>query len=68
MRDAAGDRLLQIGVFQDDVRRLAAELLADALHGRGCTLRDVDTGARGAGERDHVDVGMLAHRRADLGA
>ena len=65
---AAGHRLGEVGVVEDDVRRLAAEFLADALDGRRGALGDVDAGAGRAGERDHVDVRMLAHGGADLGA
>ena len=65
---AAGDGLGEVGAFEDDVRRLAAEFLADALHGRRGALGDIDAGAGRAGERDHVDIRMLAHGGADLGA
>src|SRR5205085_1849610 len=68
VHDAAGDRLGQVGIVEDDVRRLAAEFLADALYGGGCALGHVDAGAGRAGERDHVDVGMLGHGGADFGA
>ena len=60
--------LVEVGAFEDDVRRLAAEFLADALDGRRGALGDIDAGAGRAGERDHVDVRVLAHRGADLGA
>ncbi len=61
-------RLLQIGVVEDDVGRLAAQLLRHALDGIGRGLRHRDTGARRTRERHHIDARMrrhrLAHRRA----
>ena len=67
MRHAAGDGLLQVGVVENDVRRLAAQFLTDTLDGIGRTLGDVDACAGRAGEGNHVDAGMLAHRCADIG-
>ena len=60
------DRGREIGVAQDDVRRLAAELLRDPLHRVRRRLGDEDPGAGRAGERDHVDAGMGRHDLADV--
>ncbi len=60
--------LLEIGVVEDDVGRLAAQLLRDALDGRGGVLRNGDAGTSGPGERDHGDVRMLAERGPDARA
>src|SRR5258705_4004598 len=68
VRDTAGDRLVQIGAFKNDVRRLAAQFLTDALDGRRGALGDIDAGAGRAGERDHVDVWVLAHGGTDFRA
>ena len=61
-------RLLEVGVGQDDVGRLAAELLVYALDRVGRRLGHEDAGARRAGERHQVHAGMgrdgLADRRA----
>ena len=56
--DARAHRGLEIRVGQDDVRRLAAEFLRDALDRVGGRLGDDDPGAGRAGEGHHVDVGM----------
>src|SRR5437867_624689 len=53
---AGRDRLLEVGVVQDDVGRLTAELLRDALPRRGGGRGDGDARPGGAGEGDHVDV------------
>ena len=55
----------EVRVVEQDVGRLAAELLRDALHGVGGGLGDLRAGARRAGERHHVDAGMRGHCRAD---
>jgi hypothetical protein len=54
--DAQRDGAIEVGVGQDHVRRLAAELLSDALDRRRGGLGHRDAGAGGAGDRDHVDV------------
>ena len=61
-------RLLQVGVGEHDLRRLAAELQRH-LHmiGRG-RLGHRRAGGGGAGERDVVDAGVRRERRARLGA
>ena len=68
MSHAAGDSLGEVGIVENNVRRLAAKFLADALHGVRRTLGNVDAGAGRACERDHVDSGVLAHRDADVWA
>ena len=50
---------------QDDVGRLAAQLLGHALDRIGGGLGDQDAGAGRAGEGHHVDVGMAGDRLAD---
>lgn len=62
--DASRHSRFEIGVVEQDVRRLAAQFLVNALDGRRSELRDLDAGARGARERHHVDIGMTAQRRA----
>ena len=62
------DRPVDVGVFEHDVRRLAAELLGHALDRVGGGLGHRAAGAGGAGERHHVDPGVGRHRGADLGA
>ena len=55
---------LQIRIRQDDVRRLAAQLLVHALD-RGCRrLGHFHARARRTGERHQIDARMRAHRRA----
>src|ERR1700687_3193762 len=68
MHHATGDGLRQIGAFEDDVRRLAAQFLTDALHRRRGALGDIDAGAGRAGERNHIDTRMLAHGGAHFRA
>src|SRR6266852_7014650 len=65
---ATGDGLGEVGAFEDDVWRLAAQLLADALHRRRGALGDIDAGAGRAGERDHVDIRVFAHGGAHFRA
>jgi hypothetical protein len=65
---ATGDRGLEVGVVENDVGRLAAEFLGDALDGIGGGLGHQDAGAGRAGEGHHVDIGMRAQRRADTRA
>jgi hypothetical protein len=57
-RTPAGDGLLQVGVGQDDVGALAAQLLVHALDGGRGVARHLDAGARAAGERHHVHLGV----------
>src|SRR5262249_28938557 len=55
------------GIVKNDVRRLSTELLADTLDrvcGPNC---NIDPCACRAGERDHVDVPVVAHGSADIG-
>ena len=56
----------EIGIGQDDVGRLAAEFLRHALDGRRGRLRHQHAGPGGAGDRDHVHVGVRGQRGADL--
>ena len=68
---AVGDGLLQVGVVEDDVGGLAAELQRHPLHGLRGHLGDPLAGAGRAGERHHVDVGVggdgLTDDRAEPG-
>ena len=61
----------QVGVGQEHVGRLAAELEGHPLDRGGGHLGDPPAGAGRTGERDHVDVPVggdgLAHDRADSG-
>ena len=66
MRGAAADGLFEIRILQNDVRRLAAQLLRHALDGGGRALGHVDAGPRRARERNHVDARMRGHRCANL--
>ena len=56
----------EVGVLQHDVRRLAAELEEDPLHGRGALLHDAPSHRGRPGEGDHVDLGdegqLLTHQ------
>ena len=56
----------EIRIGQDDVGRLAAEFLGHALDGRRGRLRHQHAGPGGAGDRDHVHVGVRRQRGADL--
>ena len=56
----------QIGIGQDNVRRLAAEFLCDAFYCRRGGLRHQHAGAGRACDRNHVDVGMRRHGCTDL--
>ena len=55
---------VEIGVLQDDVRRLAAELERDLLQVIGCGLNDELADLRRAGERHLVDPRMRRQCRA----
>ena len=60
--------LLQVGVGEDDVRGLAAELEGDALDRRGSAFHDAAADLGAAGEADLGDVGVLDEPSADDGA
>ena len=63
--DAVPDRLVEVGVVEDHVGRLAAELQRHPLDRRRGQLGDPPAGPGRAGERDHVDVGVGGDRLAD---
>jgi hypothetical protein len=65
LADAVGDRLGEVGVVEQDVGRLPAELEGDPLHGAGRHLGHPLAGPGRSGERDHVDVGVGGERLAD---
>ena len=65
LRHAGGDRLLEVGVVEDHVGRLAAELQRHRFTVARGQLRTRLPGAGGAGEGDHVDVGVGGDRLAD---
>ena len=56
---------VEVGVLQDDRRRLAAEFEEQPLHGRGALLHDPLADHRRTGERDHVDLGRQREFLAD---
>ena len=56
---------VEIAIIEQDIGRLAAEFLANALHRRRRLDRNVDARSRRPGERDRVDFRMRRHRRAD---
>ena len=58
---------IDIGIGEDDVRRLAAELQRDALHGVGRTAHDFLADLGRSGKRNLVDAGMAHHGAAHLG-
>ena len=60
------DRLVEIGVREDDVWALAAELEGDLLDGSRRQLQDAPPGRRLPGEGDLVDAGMGGERLPDL--
>ena len=67
LHDGVGDhlrRLVQVGVVEDDLRRLAAELedAGNVVDGRRLLHQRADL--RRAGEGDEVDAGMGGKRRA----
>jgi hypothetical protein len=64
----ARERLLRVGVGEDDARRLAAELEQDARHARRDGLLDPLADGGAAGEGHHVDLGRADERVADLRA
>src|SRR5215211_520312 len=57
-RDLLGSRL-DVGVVEDDDRRLAAELQVYPLEVGGGGLRDLHAGPYGTGDRDHLRRGVL---------
>ena len=61
----AVDHRVDIGVVEDDDRRLAAELQMRALDRLGGRLQHLLAGGDVAGDRDHVDLGMVDQRVAD---
>ena len=65
---AGRDRLLEIRVIEQNVRRLAAELLANALDRRRGSDRNLDASARRTRERNAVDAGVRGHGSADVWA
>ena len=68
MQHALFYRALEIGVFQQDIRRLAAKLLMHALHGGGGALRHLGAGPGRTREGHHVHFLMRGQRRADIHA
>ena len=62
--DDAFDRAVEIGVVEDDERRLAAELQRQLFAGAGGRLADDAADLGRAGEGDLVDVRMLDDQRA----
>ena len=67
LADAIGDGLLEVGVLEDDVGRLATELEGDGLHRLRRQLAHALARAGGAGEGDHVDAGVSCDRLAHDG-
>ncbi len=59
---------LAVGVGEDDVGVLAAELQRHLLHGRGGGGHDPPAGGEPAGEGDQVDARVLGQRCAGIGA
>ena len=65
VRCALRHRFLQIGIIENDVRRLATEFLCNALD-TGCgVLCNGNTRTCRTRERDHCDIGMAAQSGAD---
>ena len=62
------ERGLAVGVGEDDVGVLAAELEGDLLHRAGGGGHDPLAGVQAAGEGDEVDAGVLAERGAGVRA
>src|ERR1700685_1191442 len=63
--DGHRDRRGEIGVVQNDVRRLAAEFQRQALHRVQGVLRDQFSDLRRTGERDLLNVGTFRQLRPD---
>jgi hypothetical protein len=66
--DEDGHRGVQVGIGEDQLRRLAAQFERDGTVVSGGRLRDQGAGRGGAGEGDVVDAGVRGQRRAGLGA
>ena len=66
--DRALGGAVEVGVGEDDVRRLAAEFHGDALDRAGRGAEDRLARLRLARERNLVDAGVLGHGAADEGA
>src|SRR5829696_1873807 len=64
--EGAVDRLVEIGVREDDVRTLAAELEGDLLDRSGGELQDAPPGGGLTGEGHLVDPRMRRERLTDL--
>ena len=64
--DEALDGAVEIGVLEDDVGRLAAELERQALAGAGGGLADDLADFGRAGEGDLVDIGVIDDRGAGV--
>ena len=62
------ERDLEVGVGEDDVGVLAAQLEGDLLHGGRGRGHDAPAGLQPAGEGDQVDPGVLGEQRARLGS
>ena len=58
---------VEVGVVEDDVGRLAAELKAGGLHRVGAAVQDLPGGVRAAGERHLLHQRVTDERRAGLG-
>ena len=65
MQHTARHGRLQIAVGKDDIGRLAAQLLRDALHRICGIFGNLDTGPRRSRERDHVHLRVASQRIAD---
>src|SRR5690606_38346064 len=65
--DGGLDGFGEIGVVEDDAGGFSTELEGDALDGLRGELGDALAGAGRAGERDHVDAGVLGDGFADGG-
>ena len=59
------DRLVEIGVIEQDRGRFAAQLERDALHRRGAVAHDAFAHGNRARERDLVHVGIAHELGAD---
>ena len=58
---------IEVGIGEDDVRVLAAELKGDLLDRVGGVAEQQTTGDEATGERDHVDVLMRRQRGTGIG-
>ena len=68
MRNAALHSIAEAFIIHQDVGRLAAQFLRDALHRRGGSFGNFDARARRSGEAHHVDIGMRGNRSAHRGS